>query len=45
LSRAVRPLLYLLRLLAFTLIIAAIFEKNRTKRESRQLCSRDCAWN
>lgn len=30
-----RPLLYLLRLLAFTLIIAAIVEKNRSKRESR----------
>lgn len=27
-----RPLLYLLRLLAFTLIIAAIVEKNRSKR-------------
>jgi len=28
-----RPLLYLLRLLAFTLIIAAIVEKNGVKRE------------
>lgn len=28
-----RPLLYLIRLLAFTVIIAAIVEKNRRKRE------------
>jgi hypothetical protein len=34
-DQEVRPLLYLLRLLAFTLIIAAIIEKNRTKREPR----------
>jgi hypothetical protein len=30
-----RPLFYLIRLLAFTLLIAAIIEKNRIKRESR----------